>query len=175
MTDAEYQQIKSGAHSPGGSQELIEHPTLGAFHLSMGSVLQEHSQRNWFAVLLCTVAGAFPIGIGLGVIPYDPAKIHAPPWVVVGAGIAFWFAGLLLLAKDKPRAANGIAFLLLLMFSAIGGWVSLFGEEGAFTDGANGALVGGGLTLARALFGLGALLCVLMALVALRRLIKKMS
>lgn len=88
------------------------------------------------------------------------------------AGAVFWLGGLLLMARDKPRVANGLAFVLLLLFSAMGAWVTLYGEEGAFTNGDDGALSGLGVTLARVMFGFGSLLCLLMALVALRRFIK---
>jgi hypothetical protein len=118
-------------------------------------------------VLLCVIAGAFPIGIGLGVIPYDSDKLHAPAWVVIFAGAAFWLAGLLLMARGKPRVTNGLAFVFLMMFSAIGAWVSVFGETGAFTSD-DGALGGTGIALARVMFGFGSLVCLLMALVALR-------
>lgn len=135
--------------------------------------MQERPQRLWFAILTCAIAGAFPIGIGLGVIPYDPAKLHAPPWVVVLAGGAFWLGALMMLARDRHRVANGLAFVLLLMFAAIGAWVSLLGEEAAFSDGAGTAVGGAGITLARIMFGFGSLLCLLMALVALRSVIRQ--
>jgi hypothetical protein len=134
--------------------------------------MHQGSKQNWIVALICAVAGAFPVGIGLGVIPYDPAKIHAPPWVVVLAGAVFWLAALLILAKDKPRVANGLACVFLLMFTAIGAWVSLLGEPGGFQDGEGAALGGIGITVARVMFGFGSLLCLVMALVALRGFVK---
>jgi hypothetical protein len=145
---------------------------LKRFSFGLEHALRDRPQHHWFAILMCAIAGAFPIGIGMGVIPYDPAKLHAPSWVIVVVGAVFWLGGLLLLARDRPRAANGLAFVMLLLFSAVGAWVSLFGEEAAFSDGDDGALAGWGVTLARVMFGFGSLLCMLMALVALRRFIK---
>lgn len=146
-------------------------PVSSPAMLSLEWDLQDRPKHNWFAVLLCAIAGAFPVGIGLGVIPYDAGKLHAPPWVIILSGAAFWLAGALLMARDKPRLTNGLAFVFLMMFSAIGAWVSLFGESGAFSSG-EGALSGPGITLARVMFGFGSLVCLLMALVALRWFVK---
>lgn len=52
---------------------------------------------------LCFVMGALPVVIALGVIPADPADIHAPLWVIGMAGGLFWLAALALLARNRPK------------------------------------------------------------------------
>src|SRR5262245_55376527 len=70
--------------------------------------LASHPSRSapiWLAVLPLFMGG-FITGIGLQWIPHDPAKIHAPYWVIVVGGLVFVSAGLAMLSAGWTRYAR---------------------------------------------------------------------
>lgn len=85
---------------------------------------------------MSVLAGAFVSGIGLGWVPYDPAKVHAPGWVIVLCGLVFVCGGLAVFSatwnrESKPQPIFGAAILIGL--TLICNWVA-FGEgERRFT------------------------------------------
>jgi hypothetical protein len=83
------------------------------------------------------LAGAFIVGIGCNWIPYDPASIHAPQWVLVTCGVIFICAGLAVLSSTwsrhaRPQPVFGIAILLGL--TAVANWVAFGPGERRFTS-----------------------------------------
>jgi hypothetical protein len=90
----------------------------------------------WIGVLPI-VMGAFCSGIGMGWIPYEPAKLEAPGWVIVVVGLAFIAAGLAVLSTKwsrdgQPQAVYG--FIILLGLTAVFNWVAFGAGERHFSS-----------------------------------------
>jgi len=80
--------------------------------------------------------------ISLGLLPVDETTIHAPKWVIGLCGFIFSLSG-----------------VMALSFGLIGGWVALLGDASGFS-GELGILSNDqNITLARLVFGSGAVLC----------------
>ena len=110
------------------------------------------------AALLCLVLGAIPVGIGLEVLPVAPETIHAPRIIVVLAGLLFWVCAVSLMSGSRPRWNHFFGGVILAIFAVIGGWVSIYGESDAISGGAPFASRGTNVSVARIVFGAGALL-----------------
>jgi hypothetical protein len=101
---------------------------------------QSPSRSRLAGVLLAApflVMGGFITGIGLEWVPYDPAKVHAPGWVIAVCGLMFVCGGLATLRATwnqdpRPQPIFGVAVLLGL--TLVCNWVA-FGEgERRFTS-----------------------------------------
>ncbi len=94
---------------------------------------------RFYGALLAAFAiatGGFIAGIGLGFVPYDPTKLHAPGWIIAIAGFVFVLAGLAVLSAtwnkgSKPWPVLGIAILIGL--TVICNWVAFGPGERRFT------------------------------------------
>lgn len=82
--------------------------------------------------------GGFLTGIGLEWVPYDPAKIHAPGWVIAICGLIFIAGGLAMLRATWARSAQpqsqpilGVAILVGL--TVVANWVAFGDGERRFT------------------------------------------
>lgn len=122
-------------------------------------------------------AGLFCLGLGLFliyVVRSDQRGLTVPPPVGYLAASTFALAGvtLLLQARDYARAAMVPAFLLVAALAGVGGWIG-FGP-GPRSCGGNlgGLLFLPGETLCRIVFGAGAVLTGVIALMMLRSLSK---
>jgi hypothetical protein len=83
----------------------------------------------------------------------------------------FVLVGFMLLARDH-RASDAIATVLLLILAAIAGWVTFVAPEGTLNRALPFIPASVNDALGRLLFGFGAVVCVGMALWALRRLFR---
>lgn len=122
--------------------------------------------------LACIALGLYPVALGLGYFPVDEARLTAPSWVVAAAGFAFVIAGLMILLADHSRANDLLAGILLLIFGAIGAWVSLFSSSEGFSGGWPFFSQELNVFLGRCLFGLGALISFAICGYAFRRAAK---
>jgi hypothetical protein len=129
----------------------------------------ERRQRLW-AALLCGSLGLFLIYV---VWSRQPG-LRVPPAVGYLAGGVFVAAGttLLLQASGYMRAAVVPAFLTAVGLAGVGGWIG-FGPGSRRCQGGLGDLpfVPGEL-VCRAVFGVGAVLTALIAVLMLRSLVK---
>jgi len=121
------------------------------------------------------LAGAFYTLWGLGLIPLKPHRYDAPPWVAVCAGVVFVAGGLAATFTTLPgatsrRAINALAFVVVLGFAVIAGWIAIGSHHAVSSSfmlfGRKGGDIGG-----RIMFGLGAIICALMAALIVRRAI----
>lgn len=124
----------------------------------------------WLGTLFAAVGGGI-ILIGLGVIPVDPAQVHAPYWVLTMAGLVFFFAGAMALTKGHlPDGANTVlAMLLISMMATICTWVAFGSGERAFSSGGSLGPIstsskGGNEQTGRWVFGASAILMWLIVL-----------
>jgi ABC-type transport system involved in multi-copper enzyme maturation permease subunit len=128
------------------------------------------------AAVLCLICGVVPIGIAFGVIPARPESIRAPLFIVALAGLLFWFAAAsLLFGSTRPRLNSLLGAILFALFATIGGWVSVSGSSIAFGGGIAVVANDANEWIARAIFGLGALVCAACSLYALRRAIRTVA
>jgi hypothetical protein len=123
------------------------------------------------------LAGLYFMLLGAGVLPGPggPRNLHAPLWVVLGAGLAFFLAGAAVVLQALGRANRQgefpagapfwlratqylIGVAILASFGAIGGWIAFGPGERAFTGSAG--LFSGDVSagIGRAAFGVGALI-----------------
>ncbi len=130
---------------------------------------------SMFVVILCIAMGTFPIGISLGVIPVDPAKIHAPMWVIGMMGGLFWLAGASMMLKAKPRINNFLGALMFSIFGITGGWVALKGESSQFGGGIPFLSHAANEGFSRWLFGGGALICLAVAVYAFKKAMERID
>ena len=125
---------------------------------------------------LCAGIGLYFILVGLSVLPIPggPRNLHAPLWIVVCAGLPFFLGGLAVvlqgvgkanaageLPAEAPAWIHAARSLMVVAifgcFAVIGTWVALAGESGQFSGPFRGG--GFGVGIARAMFGLGAIIC----------------
>ena len=121
--------------------------------------------------------GLYFLLIGLGVLPVPggPRNLHAPLWVVALAGLVFLLGGVAVLINhvaganqsgelplDAPRwtqvARYLIGVILFASFALIGSFVAIGGDARQFSGGV--PLLGSlNVSIARIMFGFGALIC----------------
>ena len=121
----------------------------------------------------CIALGCYPIALGLGFFPVEEARLNAPPWVVVAAGLAFVIAGFMILLAAHSRVNDLLAAVLLLLFSVMGIWVSIFSPSEGFSGGLPFLSRELNIMLGRGLFGLGSLISIAMCAYALGRAANK--
>ena len=130
----------------------------------------ERRQRLWAGVL-CT-----GLGLVLGYIVWSGQPgLQVPPAVAYLAAGAFLAAGatLLLQVRGAQRAQQVTAFLVVTSLAGIGGWIG-FGPGSRRCGGSLGFLSFiPGEFVCRAVFGAGAVLTALIALLMLRPLLKR--
>jgi hypothetical protein len=127
---------------------------------------------------ITALAGIYFLLVGLAVLPVPggPRNLHAPLWVVLLVGLVFLLAGLAVLVQvigrandrgDLPAQAPLVLHLAQYLigvaifgsFALIATWVTIGGDARRFS----GTLLifdwGTNVTIARSMFGLGAVMC----------------
>ncbi len=120
---------------------------------------------------LSLVAGIVLCADALGALPAEYDILDASRGVVASAGGALVVLALALLARDH-RGSDMIGVILLLVFSAVTGWLTFYGTEGIIEGGIAFIPPTVGEALGRLLFGLGVVACIGMAVLAFRRLFR---
>ena len=105
-------------------------------------------------------------------LPADAAMLRAPMWVIFLCGVVFVLGGAMLLVDRNSRLNALCASLLLLVMGVIGAWVALLGPAAGFSGGIAFLPHAYNVTLARWVFGLGALVSFMMLAYALRTLLQ---
>jgi len=122
------------------------------------------------------VIGVFYTLWGLGLIPLKAHSGDAPPWIAVCVGVVFAVGGLAAALTTLPgvaarRAISALTLVVVLGFAAIAGWIALGPGHHAISSplmvfGPRVGEAGG-----RIMFGVGALICALMAALIVHRAI----
>ncbi|QDS97322.1 hypothetical protein HG15A2_05830 [Adhaeretor mobilis] len=101
--------------------------------------------------------------VATNVIPSEDEKFHVPRWVVFVCGMLFVTPGMAELLPGGKRTARFAFSFMLACFGTIGGAVALLGDSAGFSGGIPFVSQGTNATIARWVFGGGALLCFLFA------------
>jgi hypothetical protein len=134
-------------------------------------------EARWIGALAAAI-GLYFMLVGLGVLPVPggPRNLHAPLWVVLLAGLAFFLGGAAVLLQSfgganergklpagAPRWMRFVQYLIVVAifasFAMIGTWIAIGGDSRQFSGGF--PFVGGAtnVSIARVVFGIGALIC----------------
>jgi hypothetical protein len=114
-------------------------------------------------------------------VPGGPKSLHGPLWILLPVGLVFLLAGVAILlqgfgranesgelAPDAPRWMRSVQYLigvtLFACFGLVAGWIAFAGESQQFSGGV--PFIGHSLnvTIARVMFGFGAIICWLAAI-----------
>ncbi|NGP75713.1 hypothetical protein G3570_03660 [Balneolaceae bacterium YR4-1] len=116
-----------------------------------------------------TGLGLAVIALALGLLPLDGSNLNAPKWIIGMSGAVFVIGGLMMLSGEDTRFNNMMAALLLTGLGLIGGWIGIFGADEDFSGGLSFLPEAVNISLARGLFGIGALICLLLAAYAFKK------
>ena len=133
------------------------------------------TKQQILVTLLCVAAGATICLVAAGVIPVDPASVHAPPWVLFLAGFVFVLAGLAVSLQSRPVLVSILGNLIVAAFAAVGMWVALAGPADQFSGGLPFLSHGANVTIARWVFGSGSVLCVMMLVWGVRHTVQSLG
>ena len=124
--------------------------------------------RSDIAVALVAIAcGGYILLMAAGVLPGEMAN-DTPRWVGGLAGFVFVLAGVMIFLRNHSRALDLAAAVILSAFALMGAWVAVYGSEG-MSGGIPFLPHEWNISIGRALFGFGAVLCMFGVVYALRR------
>lgn len=106
---------------------------------------------RWLGPLFMVI-GLVIGAIGCGLIPSDPKSFYAPRWVVGLCGLVFFAGGFRVQTLHRPEISRWSLLVLVGCFAAIGLWVGLYGEAGAFGGGSSHLSAEGNVSVARWIF-----------------------
>jgi hypothetical protein len=121
--------------------------------------------------ILCLLGGGFICAVALGLLPQDYVTIHAPRLVLLGGGVVMILVGAMSLARDH-RVSETLSSLFLLALAGGAGWLTFYAPEGTLNRYVPFIPQSVNEALARLLFGLGAAVCVGMAIWGFRRILR---
>ena len=126
------------------------------------------ARDRWLILLLASPflgAGLYVMGIGLRWFPVDPAKVHAPGWVLAICGLVFLSGGVafLSLAWRNSQPHKIVAFSMMIGLTIVTHWVAFGSGERQFrsTRTVNGIRIETGTVdeqTGRRFFAIGAVL-----------------
>lgn len=118
----------------------------------------------------CVGLGAFLLLVAGDLIPgLEPRPDDAPSPIIALSGLVFIIAGCMTILGSRARTSDLLAGILCLTFGIIGAWVSLRGSDQGFSGGVPFLPPEFNVRLARGAFGVGSLICFMLAFWALRR------
>ena len=121
--------------------------------------------------ILCLLAGGFVCAAALGLLPKEYVVLDAPRGALIGGGAVLVLVGFMSLARDH-RVSETLSSTLLLALAGVTGWLTFYAPEGTLNRYVPFIPPSVNEALARLLFGLGAAVCVGMALWGFRRIMR---
>lgn len=118
--------------------------------------------------LVAIACGGYILLAATGVLPAQTAN-NTPIWVLAMAGLVFFIAGIMIFLRNYSRALDLFAAIVLASFTLIAAWISVHGSAEGFSGGIPFLPNDMNVSLARIMFGFGALLCFGGFLYALKR------
>ena len=119
---------------------------------------------------LCVALGLFPLGIAFDLLPVDPRGVRAPPWVLALCGLVFVSGGGLILLHRQRILQQLFAGTITASFGLVGLWVALLAPADGFSGGFFFVSAETNVTIARWLFGVGAVLALAICAIAMLRI-----
>lgn len=136
---------------------------------SSSSGNRPHSAWAWF----CLALGVLPMLIAFGVVSVQESQVHTPMWVLGLCGVVFVCAGCAMLLSERSRFNALLGGLICLCFAAVGVWVAVFSPADGFSGGIPLLSDEANVTLARWVFGCGAVLCLVLFGYAVVRILRR--
>lgn len=118
--------------------------------------------------LVAIACGGYALLAASGVFSAQTAN-DTPAWVLGLVGIVFVIAGVMIFLRNYSRALDLFAAIILASFTLIAGWITFHASSEGFSGGIPFLPYEMNVSLARVMFGLGALLCFSGFLYALKR------
>lgn len=125
-------------------------------------------RRDITLALIAIACGGFILLVASGVIPMQTAN-NTPMWIVGLVGVMFVLAGTMIFLRNHSRVLDLFAALILASFTLLAAWITLYGSPDGFSDGIPFLPDKANVSLARIMFGFGAVLCFAGFLYALKR------
>jgi hypothetical protein len=125
--------------------------------------------RKDVALALVAIAcGGLALLVASGVLPVQTAN-DTPMWIIGLIGAMFVTAGAMIFLRNYSRLLDMFAALILASFTLVTGWIAFYGSAKGFSGGIPFLPHDMNVSLARIMFGLGAILCFSGFLYALKR------
>jgi hypothetical protein len=118
--------------------------------------------------LVAIACGGYALLAASGVLPAQTEN-DTPSWVIGLVGVMFVIAGIMIFLRNYSRALDLFAAIILASFTLIAGWIAFHASSEGFSGGIPFLPNDMNVSLARVMFGLGALLCCGGFLYALKR------
>ena len=118
--------------------------------------------------LVAIACGGYALLAASGVLRVQTAN-NTPLWVIGLVGVVFVIAGVMIFLRNYSRALDLFAAIILASFTLIAGWITFHASSEGFSGGIPFLPNDMNVSLARVMFGLGALLCFGGFLYALKR------
>jgi hypothetical protein len=118
--------------------------------------------------LVAIACGGYALLAATSVLPVQTAN-DTPLWIVGLGGMMFVIAGVMIFLRNYSRALDLFAAITLASFTVVTGWITFHASSEGFSGGIPFLPNDMNVSLARFMFGLGALLCFGGFLYALKR------
>jgi hypothetical protein len=118
--------------------------------------------------LVAIACGGYALLAASGVL-LAQTENDTPSWVIGLVGVMFVIAGIMIFLRNYSRALDLFAAIILASFTLIAGWITFHASSEGFSGGVPFLPNDMNVSLARVMFGLGALLCFGGFLYALKR------
>jgi len=111
--------------------------------------------------IIFLASGCYLILGSFGITDTGKLSANIPDWLIAVIGGMLLLLGLMIVLGDSGRINDLLAGLVISGMATIFGWISLFGDSANFSG--DGALIADftSFPLQRAIFGLGAIFCLL--------------
>jgi len=126
------------------------------------------NNRDMALALIAIACGGFALLAATGVMPMETAN-NTPAWIVGLAGLVFVIGGAMLFLRNHSRALDLLASIILASFALIAAWIAIYGSADGFSGGISILSGDAKVSLARIMFGIGAIMCFAGFLYAMRR------
>ena len=118
--------------------------------------------------LVAIACGGYALLAATGVVPGQTSN-DTPLWIIGLVGVMFVIAGVMIFLRNHSRALDLFAAVILASFTLVGAWITFYANSEGFSGGIPFLPNDMNVSLARVMFGLGALLCFGGFLYALKR------
>ena len=118
--------------------------------------------------LVAIACGGYALLAASGVLPVQIAN-NTPVWVIGLVGVIFVIAGVMIFLRNYSRVLDLFAAIILASFTLIAAWITFHASSEGFSGGIPFLPSDMNVSVARFMFGLGALLCFGGFLYALKR------